>query len=1315
MPFPAAAAGSSSSPMTGGGGGGGGGPQATTPTSSFHHGSIMSGGDGAPPTASTTSSAVLETTSAASFQTLSPISTLQEQYEGPLGQRLVLGIQANAAACCLEGGLVGILKLQQQAVAAGATSSSSINSSFSSTGNVDPSSTELESSLASSATAGAGAGAGAVGNGLTSVSLDGNDSTAPSAVGGEGGDDFDAFAFLQEDDGNGGTNGPTPGGGDPSVLDGSNKKNKGGAKAKFGQVFGSLKKVAKSTTAQLERSMQGLAVRMDQGRNPDLLRVALYDASTSELLDVTESVPVPTERSDVRFEVPLVVAGSRRQQPVVVKLWIQSGAALLQSTKIAAKHYLLGSAVVDCMKLVPGAVSTLTLGSQLVVGGQIQLCVLPDPKFAPLLQRGWSLTDPDMSGYTSELSHLPLDQTYILEGKQPQHWLVAQERAVESSVVLPVATAVMELTSKSCDVSLNHAQSVANLLRDHRHDYKDPGGQKATCQLGIVGVLPKTSSAGGTAAAAGGGGTPTYASANVSLSWRRPDSIFELELSANETLPVLQPNVAAGFGTVKHTFHPKLCFEPSDVLPGILQAYGGKLPPSGYLLGGLYIGVTISTAAATGGGKSSDPGQIEVWQTVIGLESFINTGTSANQTIQVPLYKNKDEVGHVLVQIQVSVPETAMPDKLRQSNYHKTLPATDGLVSLMGLENLADGVKPYLDAMAPDASIGGPSLRHQQLNTMGFFFTTQYMEQHLALRSSALDAFSERTRSYKQALVQPEKNVESYTLKTPKNFRPSSSRTQALLSGIPFNAHIASLNVNVMDATHPKTSTTAEYPGASFHNVTCGAPSDHARGFGNILANVSNLNVSGGLRRLEAQRLACAQQLIQAQSMLIAGVGNYLGAARQTGGANINHIPARHAEIQQLRWKVFECVHNLHHVTWMCSVRRANVFSQSLGLAVSSYLASVSDRNKCAAGWPDLWRRHGFLVCFEGLLSAAGKELGMIEDASVAIDMLRMVRIVLMPDQGIPSKAVYIPSSPYLKWVNLFSSGEGSSRRFMLQIGIDPQYYAERIPVPLQNNAAVQLYPLLYQVGVDIRQFGAHTAANLMKNGQKQAASPSSQQQSQPQVTGGLVDGEDDDVGVVDEDVLVALNYEALRKMNCYAHAISPQEVTLDKVQAAMAQVFAPPSSGPDSTAAGEANKDPLPVHPSLSSLHSHILSSAGKMNHNILDEAATIAQQLGGGGIVFCKSGKDRTAMHVTYKQSQFAARYRGNHNNQEAILRDATLIRLYGTRLPICEKNVGQAKYAFNSLQVKFMPDELKPPMNTLAGFLKGGEIFKGGGIES
>lgn len=73
------------------------------------------------------------------------------------------------------------------------------------------------------------------------------------------------------------------------------------------------------------------------------------------------------------------------------------------------------------------------------------------------------------------------------------------------------------------------------------------------------------------------------------------------------------------------------------------------------------------------------------------------------------------------------------------------------------------------------------------------------------------------------------------------------------------------------------------------------------------------------------------------------------------------------------------------------------------------------------------------------------------------------------------------------------------------------------------------------------------------------------------------------------------------------------------------------------------------------------------------------------------------------------------GSVMDKEQVMKDATTMRVYGTRLPICEKNVGQAMFAFNSLQSRFMPDVLKPPPRTLAGFLKGGRVFSKGGIES
>lgn len=120
-------------------------------------------------------------------------------------------------------------------------------------------------------------------------------------------------------------------------------------------------------------------------------------------------------------------------------------------------------------------------------------------------------------------------------------------------------------------------------------------------------------------------------------------------------------------------------------------------------------------------------------------------------------------------------------------------------------------------------------------------------------------------------------------------------------------------------------------------------------------------------------------------------------------------------------------------------------------------------------------------------------------------------------------------------------------------------------------------------------------------------------------------------------------------------------------------------------------------------SLSESIKASAGKMEHNVLDRAATACQRLGGGSTVFCKSGKDRTGMQVTFKQAQFAQRFL-DKKDANALLEDtpisnddvfakSTIMRKHGNRIPICEKNAGEPKFAFNPLQRKFMPEMLRP----------------------
>lgn len=731
------------------------------------------------------------TTSSSSLHRYSAVSTLERQYVGPLGQRLILGVQANAA-CCLEGGVEAILKLR---------------------GN----SSEVSSETAS----------------------------AQSNFEESKDDDFDAFGFLQESEATSTANQPN-----------------GAGKNRLG---GFIRKVAASTSATLERQMQGLALRIDKGRNPDLLRVAMYDLHTDELLGVTE--PLPLEgRKDMRFRIPLVVTGRRRQQQFRLKLWIQSGAALLQRTK-AATHYLLAHATVDCSKLVLGSVTPILLSSNLVVGAQVDLCALEDPKFSQVFQRGWSLSDPDMSAYSSDLCNLPLDQSYVFTGKKPEHWLVAIERATESSVTLPIGAAVMELSARAAQKSLRHAQSVSNNLRNNRHDSRDE--TKASCFVGIIGVEVVQAT--------------TITAGVLTVAWRRPDSIFELELVTNQSLTIATSPYPNTNSQVQIKFFPKVCTE--GVLPGILQAFGGQMPATGFLLGALCFNVTV---------QSTHEYEVDSWEAIVGMESFVGNGNSS--ACRLPLYRGTQLMGHLLVQLQVIMP--AHRETCDQ------FPGSDGLVSLVGLESLAYGVNPTIDNDAPLAK--DDSLRKQQLDTMGFFFTSQYMDQHLALRQSAMEGFQERARAYKQALFQPEK-AEPHQIRSPKSFRPSSSRVETTLSGLPFNCHVVQMNINVVDSLRT-TGPCHDLPGACFQNITHGAPSDHARGFGNVLAGVSNANAAGGLRRLEAKRSEFAQVLQQAQGALIAGVGNYFAAARKRGP--VNHIPARNSEIQQLRY-VAPCPMNL--------------------------------------------------------------------------------------------------------------------------------------------------------------------------------------------------------------------------------------------------------------------------------------------------------------------------------------------------------------------------------------------------------------------
>ncbi|KAG9407590.1 Phosphatidylinositol 3,4,5-trisphosphate-dependent Rac exchanger 2 protein [Aphanomyces cochlioides] len=104
--------------------------------------------------------------------------------------------------------------------------------------------------------------------------------------------------------------------------------------------------------------------------------------------------------------------------------------------------------------------------------------------------------------------------------------------------------------------------------------------------------------------------------------------------------------------------------------------------------------------------------------------------------------------------------------------------------------------------------------------------------------------------------------------------------------------------------------------------------------------------------------------------------------------------------------------------------------------------------------------------------------------------------------------------------------------------------------------------------------------------------------------------------------------------------------------------------------------------------------NSANK-NTDILHLASQVVRHLRGGRITCCKSGKDRTAMSVTWEQAQWVAAV---HNCRVDELDMANTMREWGIRLDIAEKNINQRKYSFNALQRKLLPPIYRPPMTTI-----------------
>lgn len=179
------------------------------------------------------------------------------------------------------------------------------------------------------------------------------------------------------------------------------------------------------------------------------------------------------------------------------------------------------------------------------------------------------------------------------------------------------------------------------------------------------------------------------------------------------------------------------------------------------------------------------------------------------------------------------------------------------------------------------------------------------------------------------------------------------------------------------------------------------------------------------------------------------------------------------------------------------------------------------------------------------------------------------------------------------------ASKYGTETQYKLEILLDPSYFQNRVPAPLQGTQ-IRFVPVLFQMGVDIRQWGANAGRSVTTQiMDRTKAAPGVDdccvdvEVNNEPVCGLIDDGDEDEGGVADTEILVILNLEGFRKLNVYAHTIYPTPFT--------------PS--PMSTLSIEQMQG-LPAHPLLLVLSDTIRASAGKMEHGVLDRASTACQR---------------------------------------------------------------------------------------------------------
>ncbi|KAE9047713.1 hypothetical protein PR003_g334 [Phytophthora rubi] len=316
-------------------------------------------------------------------------------------------------------------------------------------------------------------------------------------------------------------------------------------------------------------------------------------------------------------------------------------------------------------------------------------------------------------------------------------------------------------------------------------------------------------------------------------------------------------------------------------------------------------------------------------------------------------------------------------------------------------------------------------------------------------------------------------------------------------------------------------------------------------------------------------------------------------------------------------------------------MREDVVRSQVLAIAGASFLNAVG----LAATRGGLHRQRlqlscstGFLLSIESLLSTVGAEKGMLEDMSEGVRWLNSVVSFQLVQSGEAN-----PRMEMSKCVSVTSTPTGD--HVVVAFAVPPDVFA-KLPEVLQQGHAIKLHGVLFTQGINEMQ----SVANHYLNSSLQ-----------------------------DE-----LNFESVQMLQRYFRVYQTQ---------VMAGALDDKKRGADLA--------------ELAELQSEIEALTGRLNIrtenvqkkfvNILITSSDICRRLGAGRTTCCKSGKDRTAMSVTLETSRLLV----DHFHVKQGVHLCNAMRERGVRRVNVLANTGKTKFAFNSFQLKYIPDCYKPPL--------------------